>query len=231
MTGRLSTGGYDGQLSTYTYTYTYAGSDQRELISQQLSSGSTYGYTYRRTDRNDQPLLEAISNSHGQSYLVHDDAGTPLALKAHTGNYVYDVLDGLGSPIGLINSRGVLASSYSYDPYGQVTEANLTGNAVTALNPYRFAGGMYDRAAPAFVTFRMRWYDTATGRFTQQDSIETLADPSRSNRYKYANGNPVMLLLSSSRFRRFPRRRRIALSIAVASIGVASGIAFLASSA
>ncbi|MGY2005062.1 RHS repeat-associated core domain-containing protein [Blastococcus sp. SYSU DS1024] len=77
------------------------------------------------------------------------------------------------------------------EPYGQVAEANLTGNAVTALTPYRFAGGMYDRAAPAYVKFGMRWYDAGIGRFTQQDSLETLADPSRANRNEYAAGNPI----------------------------------------
>ena len=172
-----------------TPSYTYAGSDQRELISQVLPSGSTYGYAYGRTDRNDLPLLESISNPNGQSYLVHDDAGTPLALTSHTGNYVYYVLDGLGSPVGLVNSRGVLVSSYSYDPYGQVTEANLAGNSVTSLNPYRFAGGLADSTSK-LVHFGQRWCDPATGRFTQQDSLETLADPSRANRYECAVSNP-----------------------------------------
>ena len=37
----------------------------------------------------------------------------------------------------------------------------------------------------------MRWYDPVTGRFTQQDSLETLADPTRANRYEYAASNPL----------------------------------------
>lgn len=185
MTSRTSTSGYN----TVTARYTYAGSDQTELISQVPGSGGTYNYTYGRTDRNELPILESITNSNGNSYLTHDNSGVPLALKSHTGNYAYYVLDGLGSPIALINGTGILLSTFTYDPYGQVTADNITNNSVTALNPYRFAGGMYDRSSN-LVKFGMRWYDPATGRFTQQDSVETLADPSRANRYEYAAGNP-----------------------------------------
>jgi RHS repeat-associated protein len=173
-------------------TYTYAGTDQRELISQQISGGSTWTNAYGRTDQNQLPLLDSITNANGISYLVHDDQGTPLAIKAHTGNYSYYVLDGLGSPVAMVNTSGVVISTYAYDPYGQITAMNnITGNATTALQPYRFAGGLVDRINSGLVKFGMRWYDPVTARWTQPDSLETLGDPSRANRYEYAGGNPV----------------------------------------
>jgi len=36
-----------------------------------------------------------------------------------------------------------------------------------------------------------RWYQPATGRFTQQDSISHLTDPAQGNRYAYAGDDPV----------------------------------------
>jgi RHS repeat-associated protein len=58
------------------------------------------------------------------------------------------------------------------------------------VDPFRYAGGTYDYTSD-LIKFGQRWYDPDTGCFTQQDSIETLADPSRANRYQYAGGNPV----------------------------------------
>jgi RHS repeat-associated protein len=126
----------------------------------------------------------------GTSYLTHDDTGNPLAIKSWTGTVAYYVLDGAGSPIALIKADGTVASTYDYDPNGVATDHDVTDNTLTALNPYRYAGGMYDRTSD-YVKFGQRWYNPVTGRFTQQDSIENLADPSRANRYEYAGSNPI----------------------------------------
>jgi RHS repeat-associated protein len=51
-------------------------------------------------------------------------------------------------------------------------------------------GGLYDRGT-GWIKYGQRWYNPTTGRFTQQDSIERLADPEQGNRYAYAADNPV----------------------------------------
>jgi RHS repeat-associated protein len=61
---------------------------------------------------------------------------------------------------------------------------------IVHYNPYQFAGGLADSTS-TLMHYGMRWYDPVTGRWTQQDSLETLADPSRANRYEYAGGNPA----------------------------------------
>lgn len=111
-------------------------------------------------------------------------------MRTPTGGTAYYALDGLGSPVGLINTNGVHIAKYSYDPYGAVTTSNLTGNSAANLNPYRFTGSLADRTT-GYLKLGQRFYDPASGRWTQQDSIETLADPSRANRYEYAFGNPI----------------------------------------
>jgi len=171
-------------------SYVFAGSNQNELIAQVVPGGAGYAYTWGRTDRNDLPVLENLTNPNGTSYLWHDDAGSPLAMKTFSGAIQYYALDGLGSPVALINANGIQTAGYSYDPYGQVTIANLTNNAAADLNPYRFAGGLHDRTT-GFLKYGQRFYDPTAGRWTQQDSLEILADPSRANRYQYAGSNPV----------------------------------------
>lgn len=173
-----------------TGSYTFAGTDQNELISQVVPGGATFAYTWGRTDRNGLPLLENLTNPNGTTYLWHDDAGSPLAIKTYSGAIAYYALDGLGSPVALINTSGAHIATYSYDPYGQVTIANLTNNTATAISPYRFAGGLDDRTS-GWIKYGQRYYDPNIGRFTQQDSLETLADPTRANRYQYAASNPV----------------------------------------
>jgi RHS repeat-associated protein len=168
--------------------YRFAGTTQNELISQTVA-GDNYDYTWGRTDNNDLPILQSFSNADGTSYLWHDDAGSPLAMRTSSGSTVYYALDGVGSPVALVNSSGVQVASYDYDPYGEVTVTNLTGSAGD-LNPYRFAGGLIDRTT-GWVKFGQRFYDPATGRSTQQDSLEVLADPARANRYEYGGSNPV----------------------------------------
>jgi RHS repeat-associated protein len=163
-----------------------------------VPSGGTISYTWGRTDGNDLPVLASLTSANGTSYLTHDDNGNPLAIKSYSGGVAYYVLDGLGSPVALVNSSGTLIATYTYDPYGTATVNNLTNSTATAVSPYRFAGGLNDRTT-GYVQYGLRYYDPGTGRFTQQDSLEVLADPSRGNRYQYAGSNPVNYVDPSGR--------------------------------
>ena len=174
---------------TGTATYTYAGTDQTELIRESWSGG-TRTYTYGRDDANGLPQIEAVTSNGDTSYIAHDPNGTPVAMLNFTGQTHYYAQDGLGSTVATVNQDGVTTGNYAYDPYGNATVTSPTGSSSTGMNPYRYAGGVYDPAS-SLTHFGQRWYDPATGRFTQLDSIETVADPSRANRYVYAGANPV----------------------------------------
>ena len=172
------------------YTYSYAGTTQNELISQVPPGGNTIAYTWGRTDGNGMPLLESLTTANGTAYLTHDQTGAPMAMRSYTGTVTYYAHDGLGSPVALITPTGVVSATYAYDPYGTVNIGNPTNSSAATLNPYRFTGGIYDRTT-GYLKLGQRFYSPDTGRFTQQDSLETLADPSRANRYEYAAGNPI----------------------------------------
>lgn len=98
-----------------------------------------------------------------------------------TPNYVpyYYLFDGLGSVVGLTDSSGTLVNTYSYQPFGKL--ASSTGSVA---NPWRFAAGYFD-SNTGFYKFGMRYYDPATGRWSQEDS-----QPGP-NLYTYAGDNPV----------------------------------------
>ncbi|SMO84560.1 RHS repeat-associated core domain-containing protein [Geodermatophilus aquaeductus] len=174
----------DGYSSGGSATYTYAGTDQTELIAQ---SGG-FDYTYGRTNTAGLPILESYTSSGVTYSYTYDPQGTPLALEGANSHYL--ALDGLGSPVALVNHSGTQTAAYAYTPYGQSTATPLGGSGVTNVQIYGYAGGLTDRRS-SLVHFGQRWYDPASGRWTQEDSLETLADPSRANRYEYADGNPT----------------------------------------
>ncbi|MGH7840872.1 MAG: RHS repeat-associated core domain-containing protein [Candidatus Binataceae bacterium] len=72
--------------------------------------------------------------------------------------------DALGSTLGLTNSSGSIATSYTYDPFGNVS-ASGTANA----NPYQFTGRENDATGLYF--HRARYYSPTYQRFIAQDPI------------------------------------------------------------
>ncbi len=187
--------GYNGaeQMTTRDgISYRYAGTDQVELTAQ--TGGLDYpgqrSYSYGRTDANGLPLVETITTDPGRTGYIYDPQGTPLALYTPYGDAYYLALDGLGSPVAALDHTGTLAGSYTYDPYGQSTATAHNGHDAIDFQIYGFAGGLDDPTS-GLMHYGHRWYDPTTGRFTQQDALETLADPTRANRYEYANSNPI----------------------------------------
>jgi RHS repeat-associated protein len=173
-----------------TSTYTYADTDQNELLKVTKPGQPDRGYTYGRTGPDGMPLIEAVVNGTATNYVIHDPQGVPMALLTSNAQTQYYAEDGLGSTVALINQDGLQTADYVYDPNGEVTVTTPTNSTSVTNNPFRYAGGTYDYSSN-LIKFGMRWYDPDTGRFTQQDSIETLADPSRANRYEYAGGSPT----------------------------------------
>ena len=77
--------------------------------------------------------------------------------------------------------------TYDYDAFGNDRNALESDN-----NPFRYCGEYFDTATETYF-LRARWYDPATGRFTQQDSW-AYYDPNDQlslNLYLYCYGNPV----------------------------------------
>ncbi|BDZ48624.1 hypothetical protein GCM10025867_08650 [Frondihabitans sucicola] len=171
--------------------YTYAGADQKQLLSAVTPTVRTNNYTYGKNDQQGNPQL--VTNTYGGSGAhVYSDPVTGQALMLTTssdidGLYVWD---GLGNPVGLLVDFAANAFSYSYDPYGQqALTAGGSGNGASQ-NPYAFKAGITDRAS-GLVKFGIRWYEAATGTWTQRDTLDAPLDPSNANRYQFAGGDPI----------------------------------------
>lgn len=183
-------------LNGKLHHFSYQGADQRELIGigpDGTSEGSTY-YNWGRNDQHGQAQLEEYYAANYDSHFVdRDEDGTIVGVRvASKANWpdrtsYFATLDGLGSVVSLINQNGTLAGYYTYDPYGRTTNTVATEPVVTYL-AVGYAGGLRNGS---LIKFGKRWYDTTTGRFTQQDSLNVIGDPATGNRYAYANDNPI----------------------------------------
>jgi RHS repeat-associated protein len=71
--------------------------------------------------------------------------------------------DALGSTIGLVNPAGGIATTYTYEPFG-----NTTTNGANA-NPYQFTGRENDGNGLYF--YRSRYYIPTLQRFIEQDQV------------------------------------------------------------
>jgi RHS repeat-associated protein len=164
---------------------TAAGTTNTELVTQ----GAT-------TLRNGLPGVQALTTGGNTSYVQRDPKGGLLALvtgSGATGEYYY-VLAGQSNVIGLVDAAGTERARYSYDPYGAHDTA-VAVNGALPDNPYRYASGraVATNASNQVVLYQFgqRFYQRSIGRWTQQDNLEHLGDPTQGNRYTYAGGDPI----------------------------------------
>jgi len=152
----------------------YTGPDQTERVQ---AGPSTFV--------NDHEGLSQRTTSGSTTYEVRDPSGALLAERQPSGNY-YVVSDALGSTIGLTDSQGALAATWTYDPWGQILAS--TGSIAT---PVLFAGGYLD-SETCLYKFGARYYDPAVGRWTQPDpAAPALSQPRSLDRYVYSGDDPV----------------------------------------
>ncbi len=101
------------------------------------------------------------------------------------------VTDNLGSVTAIVDSSRSTGATCTYDPYGTVLSDNGT---LAPANLLGYTGALTDISsghATGYAHDGNRWYNTATGAFTTQDTSTYLASPTDGNRYTYAASNPT----------------------------------------
>ncbi|WP_349897795.1 RHS repeat-associated core domain-containing protein [Parafrigoribacterium soli] len=126
---------------------------------------------------------------------------------------------GAGNPAALITDYATQAYAYSFDPYGTAILTAGDGGGGAQQNPYLFKGGIQDRTT-GWAHFGARWYNPTTGRFTQQDTLDTPLNPANANRYAYAGDDPLNNLDPGGLL----CKELIGEGIAIAAFGVVVGV-------
>jgi RHS repeat-associated protein len=107
-----------------------------------------------------------------------DEVFTRSAVGA-TSNYL---TDGLGNTIALADPLGGVATSYTYDPFG-----NTTSSGAASDNTQQYTGRENDGTGLYY--YRARYYSPAMQRFISEDPIGFAGGDT--NLYAYVGGDPV----------------------------------------
>ncbi|MBR6733599.1 MAG: hypothetical protein IKL96_04280 [Kiritimatiellae bacterium] len=102
------------------------------------------------------------------SYVWGEGIDRLLAVKLGEATY-YPLTDVQGTVWGYVDSQNNIVARWQYDAWGNVVEESVSVPALATLR-YRFQGREWS-AATGLVNFRMRWYDSETGRWLSKDPI------------------------------------------------------------
>lgn len=98
----------------------------------------------------------------------------------------------MGSLTSLSNTSGALASSYTYDSFG-----DLVAFSGSIVNTFRYTGREFD-AETGLYYYRARYYDPTSGRFISEDRMGLKEGL---DLYAYVSNNPVTNADPSGRFK------------------------------
>jgi RHS repeat-associated protein len=143
-------------INGVTTQYLYDGLD----IIQEIQNGAPYA-NYIRTLNIDEPLVRIKADGTIRHYRA----------------------DALGSIIALTDDNGTVMTSYTYDPFGNVT---VSGEALD--NPFQYAGRENDGTGLYY--YRERYYSPELQRFASEDPIGLFGG---ANKYVYVLNNPLLL--------------------------------------
>jgi len=121
-----------------------------------------------------------INRSNGDSLSILAGRGidSHLAAVHSSGQVEYGLADAQNSTIATADQNGAVASSFSYEPFGQTT--------TTSTYPFRFTGRV--PAAVGLYYYRARYCDSRLGRFISEDPIGFAG--ASTLLYKYAGNSP-----------------------------------------
>ncbi|WP_329377105.1 RHS repeat-associated core domain-containing protein [Streptomyces sp. NBC_01716] len=126
------------------------------------------------------PLVEQDGAGAAKATVATSGLDEYLTRTENGATQVY-LTDALGTVVGLANADGTVATSYTYDPYGQPT-----ASGAASTNPYTFTGRESD--GTGLLYYRNRYYDPESGRFISQDPIGYAGG---TNLYQYALSSPT----------------------------------------
>ncbi len=199
--GKTMTYDNNGSLETVTEgdqtTYTW---DVRDRLTNIASPSVTASFGYDATNRRTAKTIAGSSTTflHDGLDIIEEIVGGATAnylrglgidehlARIDDGDGTICYLPGaLGNTVALTDSAGVVATSYTYEPFGRASAAGTT-----SANTFQFTGREDDGTGLYY--FRARYYRPDLGRFLQEDPVRS-ADID-ANFYSYAENNPANLV-------------------------------------
>jgi RHS repeat-associated protein len=185
--------------------YTYDQANRLTGVGPPSNPGSTARYTYNgdglRQSKNVWTLPTNFTwdlvtgttiragNTSASTYYVYGPGGLPveqIRVSGTTKTATFLWHDQQGSTRLITNTAGATVGTYTYDPYGTITNHTDTTADTTGRTDLLYTG-QYRDGESGFYYLRARYYDPTTGQFITRDPIAPLTR----SPYAYVNGNPL----------------------------------------
>jgi RHS repeat-associated protein len=190
----------NGNLTRYG-TQTFTWNDRNQLASASAGSASfTYDGLGRRLSRtvtgvttkylyDGAAVVQEQNGSNAATANLLTGLGVDQTFsRSVVGGATSSLLtDALGSTIALADASGTVQTTYTYEPFGAVTQAGAANT-----NPFRFTG-REDDGATGLYSYRARYYAPALSRFISEDPLGYPGGPDP-NLYAYVGNAPTMLV-------------------------------------
>jgi RHS repeat-associated protein len=180
-------------ITTYTYN------TQNQLIAITSPQGN-WQYNYNALGNRVSSTENGVTTTYvtdpagfGNVVNIYNTSGNPLTHYIYTDGLLsqitgattaYYTYGNVGSTSELTLDGGIVANSYTYDPFGKVLSSSAT-----LPNPFQFVGQMGVMTDGGGLNYmRARYYDAETGRFMAQDPIGIAGG---ANLYGYVGNEPT----------------------------------------
>src|SRR4030042_6229617 len=149
--------GYKSDCTTLTASFKYDAVGRRI---QKTINGTTTQYLYDGMN-----IIQEIQGSNKTNYIRTLNIDEPLTRIKADGTVRHYVKDALGGVIALTDDSGVVKTTYTYDPFGNVTVSGETSD-----NAFQYTGRENDGTGLYY--YRARYYSPELQRFISEDPLE-----------------------------------------------------------
>lgn len=162
-----------GQTMTFLYDF------DDNLIEKKVSSGGI-SISQSFVLDNLTNVVQSINGSTQTPILTGRTIDQHFAVIQPSGQIAFGLLDAINSTVATADQAGAVQSQFFYEPFGQTT--STAGNY-----PFQFTGRV--PISDDLYYYRARYYDSAAGRFLQEDPIGFAGKDI--NLYRYVQNDPV----------------------------------------
>ena len=160
-----------GGAYTHDAAGVFAEGYEYDALGRRVSTTTLEGTTRHVYDDNWQVVADVDTNGNViASYVWGDGIDHLLAVNVGGASY-YPLTDVQGTVWGYVDSQNNVVARWRYDAWGNVVDEYVApSSAALARLRYRFQCREWS-AATGLIHFRMRWYDSETGRWLSKDPI------------------------------------------------------------
>ncbi|MBQ6328348.1 MAG: RHS repeat-associated core domain-containing protein, partial [Kiritimatiellae bacterium] len=159
------------QLVSVSTNGVFAEGYSYDALNRRVSTTTLEGMTRHVYDGNWQCIADIDENGSVVTSYVWGEGIDKLLAVTVGGSTYYALTDIQGTVWGYVDSQNNVVARWQYDAWGNVVDEYVAPSATAlSLVRYRFQGREWS-AATGLINFRMRWYDSETGRWLSKDPI------------------------------------------------------------